>query len=262
MRPVGVRQPALLVCGALCVLPLAACESSQTKSARLERAAASTPDEAGLTITTPSASVKALKTTVLPGKDGVAAVAVELESSSKAPEFGIPILIKVTDAEGTEVFTNATPGLQPSLTALASLAPGASAVWVNDQIPYAGQTGLRATATIGTGSATAPTTPVSFSATAPTLEEDPVSGLAAKGFVRHDADTEQQRVLVTIVGRKGRTIVAAGRAIVERVKPGRRARYTAFLAGKPKGATFTATASESMERGAALAPEATATPSP
>lgn len=256
------RQGARLLAAAAvlaCAPGLAACESSQSKSARLEsQAKVAAPAEQGLTIRAPSKTLTAADVTVLTGDQGTAAVVVDVKNEGEAA-YAVPLLVKVTDDAGTEIFTNGIPGLQPSLTQLAFAEPGASTTWVNDQIPYTGDAQLSAEVTIGDGTGTAPTTPVNYKTTTPKLEQDPVSGVAAKGYVKHDVDTEQQRVLVTVIGRKDGKVVAAGRAIVERVKAGKRAVFTAFLLGDPAGAELTATASSSLEN-ANLAEEATSTP--
>lgn len=255
----GLLASAVLVLAAAPLL--SACESSQSKSARLERqAGAAAPAEQGLSISQPSKTLKATQVTTLVGEGGVAAVVVELSNEGREAAYEVPVLVRLTDRGGQELFTNATPGLQPSLTKAAFVAPGETAYWVNDQIPFSGGGEPAAEVTVGDPVGAAPTTPVQLSVGPIKLEEDPVSGVAAVGTVRHDQPTEQQRVLVTVVGRKEGRVVAAGRAIVERVKPGKRARFTAFLIGEPRGAELSASAGPSMEVGDALAPEATATP--
>ncbi len=72
--------------------------------------------------------------------------------------------------------------------------------------------------------------------TRPRLEQDPVSGVAAVGFAANRSKVEQRKLVVFAVARKGGRVVAAGRAQINRLKPGKRARYTIFFIGNPRGA--------------------------
>ena len=53
---------------------------------------------------------------------------------------------------------------------------------------------------------------------------------------------EQRRLVVFVVGRRGGKVVAAGRAIVERLAPGKSARFSAFPIGDAEGAELSAAA--------------------
>ena len=72
--------------------------------------------------------------------------------------------------------------------------------------------------------------------TRPRLEQDPVSGVAAVGFVANRSKVEQRKLVIFAVARKGGRVVAAGRAQINRVKPRKRTRYTIFFIGNPRGA--------------------------
>jgi hypothetical protein len=74
------------------------------------------------------------------------------------------------------------------------------------------------------------------SVTRPRLEQDPVSGVAAVGFAANRSRVEQRKVVIFAVARKGRRVVAAGRAQINRLKAGQRARFTIFFIGDPRGA--------------------------
>ena len=226
---------------------LAGCESTQSKNARAEaKGRASVTAETGLAVTTPNADVTATAATVLTDPEVGSAVVVELENGSGEAQRSVPVLVNVTDPAGAEVFTNGTPGLGRSLTHAAVVQPGKS-VWVNDQVPIT-QGAEAATAAVGAPEgATDAAPPVTFSATAPQVVQDPVSGLAASGFVKHDSADELRRVVVSVVARKGKRIVAAGRGVVARVKAGKRARYQAFLIGDPTGAELSATAQPDID---------------
>ena len=46
----------------------------------------------------------------------------------------------------------------------------------------------------------------------------------------------QRKLVIYGVARKGGSVVAAGRAQIKRLKPGKRARYKIFFIGNPRGA--------------------------
>ncbi len=237
---------AVLLIGA--TLPaLAGCESTQSKSQRAEREAGTqVKTEQGLTIATPSADLEATATTLLTDPEVGSAVVVELKNTSKDDAFEVPVLVKVAGAGGEDLFSNAVPGLQRSLTHVAVVPAGGTTVWVNDQVTVTGGADA-ATATVGDAEGQPPAKAVRFSATQPKLEEDPTSGLAGTGFVKHDSPEDLRRVVVTVVARRGDRIVAAGRGIVARIKPGKRARYQAFLIGDARGAELSATAQPNID---------------
>ena len=62
------------------------------------------------------------------------------------------------------------------------------------------------------------------------------------GTVTNRSDVEQLRLVVFVVGRKGGKVVSAGRAIVEKLAPGKTANVSAFPIGDPTGAELTASA--------------------
>ena len=76
----------------------------------------------------------------------------------------------------------------------------------------------------------------------PRLEQDPVSGVSAVGFAANRSRVEQRKLVIFAVARKGGRVVAAGRAQVNRLKPGKRARYTIFFIGNPRGARISVAA--------------------
>ena len=49
----------------------------------------------------------------------------------------------------------------------------------------------------------------------------------------------QRDIVVFAVARRGKRVVAAGRAAVERLKPGARATFQVFFIGDPRGARLT-----------------------
>ena len=77
---------------------------------------------------------------------------------------------------------------------------------------------------------------------APHLENDPTSGISAVGRVTNRSSILQRKLVLYCVARRGARIVAAGRGGIDRLKPGKSARYTIFFIGNPKGARLTVAA--------------------
>jgi hypothetical protein len=230
-RPVAVLLAAL----AAAVL-VTACESTQSKSARLAKSGGKSFKEKGLVITQRNESVTVGTTTVLTDPNG-SAVAVELKNDSRKVLTNVPIGVDVLDAAGKSVFKNDAAGLEPALTSISVLRAGESVTWVNDQVQPAG-TAKTVKAAIGVQKADA-ATPADLPKTRVTpgrLAADPVSGFEATGYVYNDSKFEQRRLVVYCVARKGGKVVAAGRGVIQKIKAGRRGRYHVFFIGNPRGA--------------------------
>ena len=219
--------------GVLLLLFAAGCESTQDKSAALSKQAVPLAAQKGVTVSRANPDVRVLGTTVITDANG-SAVVVRMRNSSRRAQANVPIAVDVTDAAGKTVFTNATPGLERTLTHATLIPARSDAVWVNDQV-FATQKPRRASAKVGAPQGAAPATdPVRVSGVR--LTDDAVNGLAATGVVTNSGATVQQRVLLTAVARRGAQIVAAGRGVVPKVRPGKRARFQIFFIGSPKGA--------------------------
>jgi hypothetical protein len=60
--------------------------------------------------------------------------------------------------------------------------------------------------------------------------------VAATGFAANRSKVDQRKLVITAVARRAGRIVAAGRAQIPRLKPGKRARFQIFFIGDPRGA--------------------------
>jgi hypothetical protein len=219
----------------LLALSLAACESTQDTSARLEREAPGRlAAQKGVTVSRESRDVKVLSTDVVQDENGTAAV-VRLRNTGKTALAQVPISIDVRgSAAGRSLFRNDDPGLEPTLAHVPLLRPGQALEWVNDQVTATDRP-RQVKARIGPGrrlQGGAPAVTVSR----PQLEQDPVSGVAAVGLAANRSGIEQRKLVIFAVARKGRRVVAAGRAQIARIKPHARVRYTIFFIGNPRGA--------------------------
>lgn len=230
---------AAAVLALLGALGAAGCQSTQDKSAKLAAQATGLERQQGVTITRENADVKVLGTSVLTDANG-SAVVVRLDNTAEATQVDVPVAVTVKSAADKAVFTNDAPGLDKSLTH-AFVLPSGESVWVNDQV-FATEKPRSAEAKVGAPEASAPASLPDLRVTGVRLDQDPVSGLSAVGVVSNPSAEFQQKVLVTALARKGGKVVAAGRGVVPKIKPGKRARFRVFFIGSPKGAEVTVTA--------------------
>jgi len=216
-------------------LALAACESTQDKSERLERdGGGALAQEKGVVVSRQSREVKVLSTEVVQDDNGTAAV-VRIRNTGKSALAQVPVSIDVRGAgEGKSLFRNDDPGLEPTLVRVPLLRPGEEFDWVNDQIAAA-EKPRAVKAKVGEAKSVRSDIP-EVTVTRPRLEQDPVSGVAAVGFAANRSKVEQRKLVIFAVARKGGRVVAAGRAQINRLKPRKRTHYTIFFIGNPRGA--------------------------
>jgi hypothetical protein len=217
----------------LALLALSGCESTQEKSAQLEKTAHHTHlAERGLSIARASTAVSVLGAVLVHGAEGAAAV-VTLRNDSARALRDVPIAITVKNAGGSTVFQNDAPGLEAALTSLGSLPAHGLATWVDDQVPATGDP-ASVTAIVGEPPAASGALPEIEVAGLHPSEE---SGSAtAAGTVRNRSSVTQQALVVYVVARHGGRVVGAGRAILPEVAPGAAVPFQAFLVGSSAGA--------------------------
>jgi hypothetical protein len=223
----------------LALLALSGCESTQEKSAQLEKTAHHTHlAERGLSIARASTDVSVLDAVLVHGAEGAAAV-VTLRNDSARALRDVPIAITVKNAGGNTVFQNDAPGLEVALTSLGSLPAHGVATWVDDQVPASGGP-ASVTAIAGEAPAVSGALPQIEVAGVHPSEESGSATVA--GTVRNRSSVTQQSLVVYVVARRGGRIVAAGRAILPEVAPGASVPFQAFLVGTPTGARLEASA--------------------
>jgi hypothetical protein len=224
---------------ALAILALAVgtagCESTQEKSAKLEKVAKHEHLALqGVTVTKQSPEVRVLGTDVIHGKEG-SAVVVRLRDSSSKPILAAPIAIAARDARGKTIYQNNAPGEDESLTKV-SLQPGSEAVWIDDQVHGEG---VPASASVKVGEGNHP------AGTPPKLS---VEGLhagaegSAEGSVKNESSKTQTNLVVFVLARKGGRIAAAGRAVLPEVLPGASDPFQVYFVGDASGAQLQASA--------------------
>lgn len=223
----------------LALLALSGCESTQEKSAQLEKTAHHAHlAEQGLSIAKASPDITVLDATLVRGAEGAAAV-VTLRNDSAQALSDVPIAITVKNAQGSTVFQNNAPGVEAALTSLGSLPAHGVAMWVDDQVPATGDP-VSVTAIAGVSPAASGALPEIEVAGVHSSEE---SGSAtAAGTVRNRSSFTQHALVVYAVAHRAGRVVAAGRAILPEVAPGGAIPFQAFLVGSPAGARLEASA--------------------
>jgi hypothetical protein len=230
-----------IAAGALALVALvglSACQSTQDKSAQLEaESSGELKIEKGLTITHVNPDVRVTSTALLSAPEG-SAVVVDLHNDSGENLVDVPISVDVTDSRGGTYYRNDIPGIEPALAAVPYIPAHGDAEWVNDQVLGVGKP-KSVKVKVGAGGSTFSGAMPDIEVSQPKLEGDPVSGVSATGTVVNRTGTDQRRLLLYVVARKGGRVVAAGRGALEHLKPETKAlRYTVFFVGDPGGAAL------------------------
>jgi hypothetical protein len=232
-----IARPLVLTgLGLLLVAGLSGCESTQSRSAELEKEGEKAlVVDAGLKIQKESSDVEVTSSTLLTDSYG-SAVVVSLHNSSSKNLVDVPILIDVLDAKGKSVYRNDIPGIEPALAAVPYIPAGGDAKWVNDQVQASGKPeSVRVKVGAGGDSYSGPMPDIDVSA--PAIEGDPVSGMEATGTVVNRTGQDQDRLLLYAIGTQGGKVVAAGRGAIEHLKGTKKPQhYDIFFIGNPKGA--------------------------
>jgi hypothetical protein len=238
---VRARKAIILLAGAPVVLSLSGCLGVETTPEKSARAAAkaqtAVTSQKGLQIGAANAQVKVEDASLVQDPNGVAAV-VRLKNTGPT-QVTLPVAVAVSDAKGKKLYANDVPGLDPSLTSLAVLRAGEEVDWVNNQILVAGKA-AKVAAQVGRakGSPAPGALPkIVIEGVTHGKDED---GFFAHGTLRNASGVSQKRLVVTCVARDGGEVVAAGRAVVEKLDPfatiKKPTKFTVFFIGDPKSA--------------------------
>lgn len=218
------------------------CESTADKAAKLEQETSDAFTKKGLEVARANREVEVLDTRLLTDANG-AAVVVRLRSRASRPLVGVPISLSVQDSKGREVFSNDAPGLQPALVRVPVLRPGRETVWVNDQIPGLGLEKAR----VRVGQARPSARPLPrIDIRNVRFDSDPVSGIQAAGRVTNRSKVLQRRLTIFCVSQRRGRVVAAGRAVIDRLRPGASATFRAFFIGDPRRGKLSVSAPPSV----------------
>lgn len=234
-----MRRAALV----LVVLAITGCESNQERSAKLQKAAKHREGEAAqrrelaqraLTITRQSTKVRVTATAIVRGSEAAAAV-VTLRNVSSTPLRDVPVQITVRDAHGASIYTNAIPGLSPTLLAAALIPAHGILTWIDDQVQGTG-TPVSVSAKVGEG------TPLTGAIPQLSVKGVHLAEAQAEGNVVNHSAITQQELVVYGVARKGGRIVAAGRALLPAAAARASSPFQIFFVGNPSGAQLEITA--------------------
>jgi hypothetical protein len=231
----------------LLALALGGCESSQEKSAQLEKQAklaeAKHPIQSakGLSIAHASSEVRVLATQALHSSEGTAVV-VTLRNVSTHTLRDVPIAITLKGAGGSTLYQNNASGLETALTAVPLLAAGQRFAWIDDQVQTAGAGGAPRTVSALVGEAPQAPTPVPKIVLAGVHpnEESGAGGVA--GTVHNDSAVTQRELVVYGIARRGTQIVAAGRAVLGEVAAHGSSPFQVLFIGSASGAHVEASA--------------------
>ncbi len=225
----------------LALLVLCGCETTQEKSAKLQRIAkireAGEAKQAAvrrrlLTISHPSRDVSVADVTLLHSSEGLAAV-VTLQNRSAHALREVPVRINVHDVHGRSIFTNEQPGQSPALISASFLPAHGRLTWIDDQIPIlAGARSVTAEAGEASRAAGAPP---SLAISGAHQIDDVSSGAGAEGLVANHSALAQRELVVYGVVRRGGKVVAAGRAVLPEAPAGQSTRFQLFFIGEPHG---------------------------
>ncbi len=208
------------------------CETTQEKSAALERQAKHTTiAQHGVSVSKENPRVRVLGSAVVHSSVGTA-VAVTLRNTSGHALAEAPIELTVRDGTGRVLYQNNTPGLQVSLTHVPLLEPGKTVVWVDDQVQVGG-TQDSASALVGEAktASTEPTIEVTSARPSTTGPETSESGNVA-----NRSTIAQANLVVYAIARRAGKIVAAGRAVLPEVRAGTSIPFQIYFVGNPQDA--------------------------
>jgi hypothetical protein len=218
-------------------LALAGCESSQTTSARKKKEGKNVlKDQTGVKIGAENPDIKVTETAVLKDANGIAAV-VALKNTSKRTQTQLPVGITLKDAKGSKIYANDVPGLDASLTSVAMVQSGREAVWVDNQILGSGAP-KKVDVKVGRAKGPTPTSIPQITLTKVHFDKD-VSGPFVGGVITNHSKVTQRRLTIFSVARKSGKIVAAGRAVVDKLPPAptpKPIRFAVYYIGNPTGA--------------------------
>jgi hypothetical protein len=217
---------------------LAGCETTQEKSARIEKAelarqAREPKKSTRLVIAVPSRRARVLSSTIVHGSEGYAAV-VTVQNSSGIAVRDLPIALTALDAAGASVYSNTGGGLAHSLVSVPYLPPHGVLRWIDDQI-QASSPPVSLRVKLGEGTTVAGAAPA-IVVSGEKLFEDPANGTGVEGMVANRSTVAQSELVLYAVALRGTAIVAAGRALLPQLGSSASLRFQAYLVGSPSGA--------------------------
>ncbi len=238
----------------LALLPAAlaasGCESTRAQAEQMTQQGDRAFAAKGLRVGAANRDVEIVERAVVSDVNGAAAVVVLRNRGGRALA-DVPLAIAVRGAGGSVLWRNDAPGLEEGLTHAALLPAGRTVTWVNDQILLPGGRPASLAAKAGAGEpAPAGAAAVDIAVVDPRLEGDPTSGVTVLARAVNGSSVPQENLVIAAVARRGGRVVAAGRAIVPRLRANDAERFQVFFIGDPRGAELTFDAQPSTLGGA------------
>lgn len=219
----------------LAIFVFTGCESTQSKSAKLEAEGAGLAKVEKVELGGTNQSVEVLDQTMITDQYGTAVI-LKVKNDSAQGQADVPVALNVKDAKGKSVYRNNVEGLEAGLLGIGLIAPGETRYWVNDQVLASG-TPASVVAKVTTPEGKYPAKVPELTLSAPDLQNDPVSGMFVTGTVTNKSSVDQIDLLLTAVATKGGKVVAAGRGVIPKLKAGGKPEpYRIYFIGDPKGA--------------------------
>jgi hypothetical protein len=213
----------------LIAVALGACESSQEKSAKLEKVAKQQQRLAphGLSIARASTKIKVISTAIVRSSEGIAAV-VTLRNLTATALRNAPIAITVKSAGGSVLYSNDAPGLAKALVSVPLVPADGSTSWVDDQVQTAGAP-ASVSAEVGEGEALTGALPRFSVQVAHLIDGE------AEGTVANHSSVSQRELVIYATAMRASKLVAAGRAVIPQLAAGSSTRFQLFFIGNPQG---------------------------
>jgi hypothetical protein len=223
------RALAVGAAGALAAGALSGCESTTAKAEKIAAKGTAAFEAKGVQVGRVDRDVQVVGTHVVHDANGTAVV-VDLRNRGRRAIGAVPVALTVTGAGGKALWRNDAPGLQDALVRVPELPPGKRVAWVNDQVLAVGAP-KAAKARVGRGGPARDVPEVV--ASSPRLEGD-AGTVTARGTVQNRSREDLRELVVAGVARDGDRVVAAGRSIVPRLRPGASAPYAIYFIGDPR----------------------------
>lgn len=234
MTAAPVRAAAAFgVVGAL--LALGGCTTTQDRSAALAKDASEAAEAKKFKVGKTNGEVEAASVTRLQG-EGAAAIVVRVKNPTNATQVTVPIGLDLYDKAKASLYTNRVDGLEPALNNLAVVPPGES-WWVNNQVPA--DKPARTRVRIGTSKvATVPPKLPEIEVSEDLEIGEDVGVITGSGTVSNRSAVDQVRLTIYAVAFKGGKVVAAGRAVIDRLPANTKkpAKFNVYFTGDPRGA--------------------------
>lgn len=223
---------AALAGAGVALVALPGCTTTQEKSARLSRDAATAAEAKKFKVGKTNAEIKPTEITRLQGEDA-SAIVVRITNSGKATAVSVPIGVDLYDKAKASLYTNRVDGLDPALNMLPVVPPGES-WWVNNQV--AADKPARTRVRIGTSKVKTPAKLPEIDVSTLKIGED-TGVVTGKGKVTNRSKVDQLRLTVFAIATKGDRVVAAGRSVIDRVPAdGKPQKFAIYFTGDPRGA--------------------------